>query len=60
MQTRRQLLKWLLYSSLTMSTTTVTGCIQAQPQPVPFQSGEAVTPPLGCTELRANDNQGDC
>lgn len=60
MQTRRQLLRWMLYSGLTVSTTAVTGCAGGQRRPIPFQAGEVVTPPTGCTQLRANDSQGDC
>jgi len=58
MQTRRQLLRWMLSSSLTASSIALTGCTQRQP--VPFQAGKAVRPPPGCADLRANNSQGDC
>ena len=60
MKTRRQLLRLSLLSSLIPLALFVTGCSQVAKQPVPFQTGEVVMPPLGCTELRENDILGDC
>ena len=60
MQTRRRLLKFILLSSLTAPLATMARCSQAPQAPVPFQTGEEVVPPIGCTELRKADQLGDC
>jgi len=60
MQTRRQLLKLILLSSLTVPAVIVGRCSQAPQEPVPFLTGEEVVPPIGCTELRRSDELGDC
>ena len=60
MKTRRQLLRLSLFCSLIPVAVIVTRCSQVAEEPVPFQTGEVVGPPLGCTELRANDRLGDC
>ena len=60
MKTRRQLLRLSLFSSLIPIAVILTRCSQVAEEPVPFQTGELVAPPLGCTELRENDSLGDC
>ena len=60
MHTRRQLLKLLLFSSLAATAVTVVRCSQPPQTPVPFQIGEEVVPPIGCTDLRKADELGDC
>ena len=60
MQTRRQLLKLLLFPGLAATAVTLARCSQPPQTPVPFQTGEEVVPPIGCTDLRKADARGDC
>ncbi|NKB33673.1 MAG: twin-arginine translocation signal domain-containing protein [Pseudomonadales bacterium] len=60
MNSRRDFLKKLTLASVSVATFSVAACSQPQKRPTPFQTGEEVTPPLGCSELRANDANGDC
>ena len=60
MNSRREFLQLLAITSASVVTFPVTACSQPQQRPTPFQTGEEVAPPLGCSELRANDASGDC
>ncbi len=60
MHTRRQLLKLSLVFSLTPPAIIVAGCTQSKEEPFPFQTGDVVVPPRGCTDLRQSNSQGDC
>ncbi len=60
MQTRRQLLRLILFSSVIAPAIIVARCSQAPQKPVPFEIGEEVVPPIGCTDLRKTDKLGDC
>ena len=60
MQTRRQFLKLGTQTTLILPTAVVAGCLQSPKEPLPFETGEEVSPPLGCTELRQQNSVGDC
>ena len=55
---RRKFLSLLSGTMLMASLPLLSGC---QPfEPIPFNTGRTVSPPIGCTELLARDSQGDC
>lgn len=55
---RRRFCQLLLATAATVATPLLAGCSPFQP--LPFVVGEAVPPPLGCSELLARDPRGDC
>lgn len=60
MISRRDFIKYLSGKSVALATVSVAACAQPQQKPRPFRAGDEVSPPLGCSELRANDDNGDC
>ncbi|GEM_PF-1855524 len=55
---RRKFLSLLSSSALIASLPLITGCETFEP--IAFNTGRTVSPPIGCTELLARDQQGDC
>ena len=56
--TRRQFINGLGIGLLCASLPALTACHNFQPRP--FIAGAPIAPPLGCTELRQRNPQGDC
>jgi hypothetical protein len=60
MNSRRNFVKLLAITSISLVVIPVAACSQVQQTPSPFQTGHEVEPPLGCSELRSNEINGDC
>lgn len=60
MISRREFLKSIGLTSVVVGSLSIAACSQSQQRPTPFRKGKEVSPPIGCTELRVNDDQGDC
>lgn len=60
MYSRRNFLKLFAITSVSLVVLPVAACAQLNQSPSPFQTGSEVEPPLGCTELRSNEVNGDC
>jgi len=55
---RRKFLSLLSSTVLIASLPIISGCQPLEPKA--FSTGRTVLPPIGCTELLARDQQGDC
>lgn len=62
MTSRRIFLKRLVFLCLIIATPSTLGCVDIRTgvAPQPFKTGKEISPPLGCSQLRRNDAQGDC
>ncbi len=58
MRTRREVLRKM--GCLGIFLVAPVASVQHSREPVPFQTGQIVSPPIGCTELREADQEGDC
>ena len=59
MQSRRRFFRFFALSSLTLTVPLLLQCTQFPSDPVPFETGQEVPPPIGCTELRSTNRQAD-
>ncbi len=60
MVSRRQFLRFISSVSVAAIVPFASSCSQVSKPPVPFETGGVVNPPLGCSELREVNGQGDC
>lgn len=58
MQSRRSFIRSLLGMAVLVAVPVACGASESKP--VPFETGQEVNPPLGCSELRERDRRGDC
>lgn len=60
MTTRRRFLERLVLLCVATNLTVTAGCARQSVDPTPFQAGELISRPLGCTQLLESDDRGDC
>ena len=60
MRTRRQLFRDIGVTLFMVFPASALGCAQYDRAPVPFETGNVISPPLGCTEMRKVEKSADC